>query len=382
MPERKTNHELHSWVQERLSVYLDDQLPALERLRLERHLSDCSECQRALSSLQWTISLLKQAPAPVLPRSFTVPVQKQTPRAPILSISLLRFATAMATLLLISLIGIDVIGQLGGAGTPAMLSAPQVAIAPTVVAAQPQAPSPDVSTSDANAQTFKQGAREAPPAPPPQPTPAATEAPAGVVPFAASLPTAAPPTAVPKPVAPSAATVAPTFPSASAATSALVATSAPAATSAPRAGAVPGQTDTAARPSVRSSAAQGSATPSAPQVLGKGGASEKSSQDNTAATAAPLLTQPQSLPTEHPATATAPAAETVRPTPTTAAPPPTATPSPRQEALVQATRAPVAPPPPEPYGSTALPLAPLRVAELGALFIAVFLGVLTILLRR
>ncbi len=376
MPERKIDHEMHSWVQERLSAYMDNQLPALERLRVERHLIDCMQCQGVLSSLRWTVSLLKQAPAPVLPRSFVVPVHKQTPRAPVISISLLRLAAAMATLLLISLVGIDVITQLGSTGAPAMLSAPQVAIAPTSVAAQAQAPSSDHATSDANTQTFKEGARGAPPGPLPKATTALTEAPPMVAPFAAALPTDVPPTAAPKPAAPSAATLAPTI------QAALAATSAPAATVAPGAGAISRQTDAASRPAARSSVAQGSTTPSAPQAMGKGGGPEKSSQDNAAATAAPLLTQPQPPVAENQATPTAPPPEILPPTPTIVAPPRTATPSSRPEALAQSTVAPIVQPTPEPYGGSAMPVSPLRIAELGALFVAVFLGVLALLLRR
>ncbi len=367
MRERKNNRELHSWVEERLSAYMDNQLPPLERVKVERHLRECSQCERALSSLLWTVSLLKQAPAPALPRSFVLPVPKQTPRAPIISISLLRLATAMATLFLITLVGIDVILQLGGAAAPASLSAPRVAIAPTTVAGQRQAAQSEPPTQAANAQTFSEGRAGATAAPTTAPVAKETVSPTAVPPVVAPLPaapaTAAPPAVAPKPTSPPAAT------------------SAPAATAAPAAGALQSQTGAASRPSVRSSAVQGSPTPSAPLVMGRGGGNEKSSQDN-AATAAPLQSQPRSLDVE-PTDTLVPATETPSsplPAPKAASAPPTATP--RQEALAQPTRALTTQPATVPSSEDAIPVSPLRIAELGALFLAVFLGVLTLLLRR
>ncbi len=368
MFERKNNRELHSWVQERLSAYMDNQLPALERAQVDRHLRDCKECQRAFASLQWTVSLLKQAPAPALPRSFTLPVPKQAHRAPIIGLSLLRFATAMATLLLISLVGIDLILQFSGAGMIATSSAPRVAAVPPT-----SAPPTQAASHAADAATAQDGLRAATAEPMLKgltaPTPAATAAPPVVAPLPAAPATAIPPTTAPKATPPPAPT------------------SAPAATGAPAAGALQSQTGAASRPSVRASMAQGSPTPATFSGQGRGG-NEKSSQDNTAttaATAAPLQPQPQSLAVEPTATPGATATETPLPppaTPTVTPVPPAATAAPKQQALAQPTNIPATQPTVAPAIENASPISPLRIAELGVLFLAVFLGVLTLLLRK
>jgi hypothetical protein len=366
MLERKNNRELHSWVQERLSAFMDNQLPPLERAQVDRHLRDCKECQRVLASLQWTVALLRQAPAPVLPRSFMLPVPKQAPRAPLIGLSVLRFATAMATLLLISLIGIDLILQSSSAGTTATSFAPRVAAVPPT-----SAPPTQAASHAANAATVQDGLRAATTAPMLKgeavPTPAPTAAPPVVAPLPASPATAVPPTAAPRPTLPPAPT------------------SAPAATTAPFAGALQSQTGATSRPSVRASIAQGSPTPTNLPGQGRGGGNEKSSQDNAAATAAPLESQPQSLSVGPTATPSSTATETPFSPPATATitpEPPAATAAPKRQALAQPTSIPATQPTVAPPSENIMPISPLRIAELGVLFVAVFLGVLTLLLRR
>ena len=70
----RSSSNSHTWVEARLSAYVDEQLDARERAQIEKHLSACARCQAQLESLRWTIDLLKHAPAPALPRSFTLPV--------------------------------------------------------------------------------------------------------------------------------------------------------------------------------------------------------------------------------------------------------------------------------------------------------------------
>ncbi|HEX7593570.1 MAG TPA: zf-HC2 domain-containing protein, partial [Anaerolineae bacterium] len=112
MAERKFSATEHAWVEERLSAYIDNQLAPLERAQLERHLRDCVRCQASLASLRWTVSLVQQAPAPALPRAFTLPVPAR--HAPAFGFGLARLATVAATLLLFAVIGVDAISQLGG----------------------------------------------------------------------------------------------------------------------------------------------------------------------------------------------------------------------------------------------------------------------------
>jgi len=45
----------HRWTHARLSSYLDDELSARERRRVERHTGICPECQRVLATLRRTL---------------------------------------------------------------------------------------------------------------------------------------------------------------------------------------------------------------------------------------------------------------------------------------------------------------------------------------
>lgn len=60
---------------ERLSAYLDGELPATERAALDAHLRDCAQCQRELAALRQTRALLRALPAPAAPRDFRLPAQ-------------------------------------------------------------------------------------------------------------------------------------------------------------------------------------------------------------------------------------------------------------------------------------------------------------------
>ncbi len=141
MPDRNNSANEHVWVEERLSAYIDDQLNPLERAQLERHLRDCARCQASLASLRWTVSLVKQAPAPALPRQFTLPLPAATPstrRAPAFGFGLARLATVVATLLLFAVVTVDLLTRLGG-GFAASAPAPAAlrAVEPTSVALAP-----------------------------------------------------------------------------------------------------------------------------------------------------------------------------------------------------------------------------------------------------
>jgi hypothetical protein len=161
----------HAWVEERLSEYIDNRLAALERARLERHLRDCARCQSRLASLRWTISLVKQAPSPALPRQFTFAIPAQTKRASTfnLTFGFARFATIVATLLLFAVVGVDVIAQFGGAAAPKPAMAPgasEALAAPTAIALAPQATPTQEKRADAQ-MNAKESAlpTSAPPAP-------------------------------------------------------------------------------------------------------------------------------------------------------------------------------------------------------------------------
>jgi anti-sigma factor RsiW len=53
---------------ERLSRYLDDDLPAPDRRTIEKHLADCPCCEDVLQSLKDTVTLCHDKGRPALPR--------------------------------------------------------------------------------------------------------------------------------------------------------------------------------------------------------------------------------------------------------------------------------------------------------------------------
>jgi anti-sigma factor RsiW len=53
---------------ERLSRYLDNDLPAGDRRSIEQHLSDCPCCEEVLDSLRDTLVLCHEKGRPALPR--------------------------------------------------------------------------------------------------------------------------------------------------------------------------------------------------------------------------------------------------------------------------------------------------------------------------
>jgi predicted anti-sigma-YlaC factor YlaD len=62
----------HDYVHDRLSAYVDGELSPRERSRVKAHLRTCALCQTELRELRWTKSVLQQAPAVELPRSFVL----------------------------------------------------------------------------------------------------------------------------------------------------------------------------------------------------------------------------------------------------------------------------------------------------------------------
>jgi hypothetical protein len=54
----------HEELRERLSAYLEEDLGASERARIEEHLSECPDCRREYRELRHTVDLLRGLPAP------------------------------------------------------------------------------------------------------------------------------------------------------------------------------------------------------------------------------------------------------------------------------------------------------------------------------
>jgi hypothetical protein len=326
MADRRNSEREHLWVEERLSDYIDNQLAPLERAQLERHVRDCARCQRSLAALRWTVSLVKQAPAPALPRQFTLPIpqQKVRPRSlPAFGFGFARLATVVATLLLFAVVGIDVISQLGGTLTGS---------APAPAAMQNVAQPTSIALAPGQAEDQSK-----------QPTPTT----------AASEKLFAAPTAAPLPAAPPTPTSAPI--------------------SSPtvifgRGGGLPETSSTETAKSLAATAAP----PRAPALRASG-----------TPTTGPLTSAASLPPTVAPTITPQPTATLPLPTATATVPPPTETaqPSstPEAQALVQPTVAPFA----QSQVETAEPVVtPIRATEIGLFFFAVFFAAVTVLLWR
>lgn len=61
------NWTQHRWARTRLSAYVDGELTARQRRRLERHADACAECGPALRSLIRVIHALRTLPRPPAP---------------------------------------------------------------------------------------------------------------------------------------------------------------------------------------------------------------------------------------------------------------------------------------------------------------------------
>lgn len=179
----------HTYVEERLSDYIDGQLPDAERAEVRKHLQTCPQCQASLDSLGWTVKLLKQVPAPPLPRQFTLPVPESRPApAPWLKWGLAT-ASVLAALVLVSVVSLNYLSQ---QPAPTQFAVP--AAAPpqhTLVAAVPPTSAPPIQDRSAAPTTL-------PAAQAPEVVPAATSAPlptvapTSIVLSAQSLPKASP----------------------------------------------------------------------------------------------------------------------------------------------------------------------------------------------
>jgi negative regulator of sigma E activity len=126
------NISMREW--EALSAYLDGQLPAKERIRLETQLNQAPELRSALEDLRRTRAVLRSQPKVRAPRNFTLTPDmaglKARParRAP--AYPFFRLASALATFLFLLVLVGDLTGLpsrlgFGGAAQPA-----QVAMAP------------------------------------------------------------------------------------------------------------------------------------------------------------------------------------------------------------------------------------------------------------
>jgi len=140
----------HRRITEMLSLYIDGELPAGDRAKVEEHLADCDDCTWELETLRQTVDLMGQLPKVPVPRVFTI---YETPRPRPFGLfqarwvyTYLKRATALAAALLILVLAADALFQFQRATigfAPAMAPAKELAapaVAPTVVARQEAPP--------------------------------------------------------------------------------------------------------------------------------------------------------------------------------------------------------------------------------------------------
>lgn len=124
---RSKNGPEHRFSQENLSAYIDQQLSASERARVERHLQACEPCREELAALRHTTALISQAPRVHAPRSFALPRSMQPIQASQRRweglFAFARTAAVIASALMIVFLAGDVALTLRWASTGAMPSA-------------------------------------------------------------------------------------------------------------------------------------------------------------------------------------------------------------------------------------------------------------------
>ena len=99
----------HKYVDQRLSAYIDGELPPEEQGVVERHLASCQDCQWNLDTLRQTVQWTRELPTVPVPRVFTVPIAARPERARRWrwSLPLLQGATALVALLLVFMVAGD-----------------------------------------------------------------------------------------------------------------------------------------------------------------------------------------------------------------------------------------------------------------------------------
>lgn len=104
------NSELTNRQWQLLSAYLDDQLKDNEKRQVEELLQQNEVAREALASLLRTRAVLRTMPMRKSPRNFTLsPETVKKPVLPTLT-AVLRFSSAMAALLLVAVLALDLTG--------------------------------------------------------------------------------------------------------------------------------------------------------------------------------------------------------------------------------------------------------------------------------
>ena len=148
------SHIRHRRTRALLSSYIDGEVSAAERRRVEAHAAGCSECRDEIESLRATVELVRALPDLELPRSFEL--TRLPERQPRVSFGVWapRLATSVAGLLLVALLAADFAGTLAQSGgfdeeaAEMQLAAPAPA-APAAMAQAAEASAPQQSQAAA-----------------------------------------------------------------------------------------------------------------------------------------------------------------------------------------------------------------------------------------
>ncbi len=177
---KNSMQDMDAYVEERLSDYLDGTLSEKERAKVEAHLAQSESARASLEALRYTVNLLKQTPAPPLPRQFTLPVTSRAPAqgAPLWLVWSLRGVGVAATVAFVALM----VGLLFNQRLPNSAATSQVSeFVPPTAAVAMVAPTQVPSAEQPQAQKSVITANPTPipvtvelPAAPPQPIPVTT----------------------------------------------------------------------------------------------------------------------------------------------------------------------------------------------------------------
>lgn len=198
---------------ELLSAYLDNQVTAAERGRVQQHLQGCSACQAELNSLRQTISMLHALPRVAVPRAFTLSeaqVRVGRPSAqPAWLGSALRGLAAVSAILIVAVVGAMLLNRPTASPVQTLARLAPTEAPPAQPQAQVEAPAapslkaaPVATRNELQTQPFDQGAEKsqagpataapAPPAAAPEAERAVATAPAAAAALAPPIASASP----------------------------------------------------------------------------------------------------------------------------------------------------------------------------------------------
>ena len=139
---RRRNNAKHERTTAMLSAYVDGELEAEDRQRVEAHVAQCDACAEELRTLRYAKNVLARAPIPRIPRSFVIrraDLETTAPRrlfglSTRLAYGYLKGATALVTVVFALAVAGDLIAQLSfGRGELALAPGAQATVVDKVV---------------------------------------------------------------------------------------------------------------------------------------------------------------------------------------------------------------------------------------------------------